>query len=55
MHHMCSELGIRIVAEGIETASELAMLREIGITFLQGYYLARPQFESLQTRPDISL
>ena len=32
-----------IVAEGIETAAELATLKELGVPFGQGYYLGRPE------------
>jgi EAL domain-containing protein (putative c-di-GMP-specific phosphodiesterase class I)/putative methionine-R-sulfoxide reductase with GAF domain len=34
--------GSQIVAEGIETAEELAALRELGIPYGQGYFLGRP-------------
>lgn len=36
------ETGARIIAEGVETASELAALRRLGIDKAQGYYLGRP-------------
>lgn len=36
------ETGSHIVAEGIETASELAVLRSLGIRYGQGFYLGRP-------------
>jgi EAL domain-containing protein (putative c-di-GMP-specific phosphodiesterase class I) len=36
------EVGAVIVAEGIETPGELAMLRRLGIPWGQGYLLARP-------------
>lgn len=36
------KIGAVIVAEGIETASELDTLRELGVTYGQGYHLARP-------------
>lgn len=36
------ETGARVVAEGIETASELATLKELGVQAGQGYYLGRP-------------
>jgi len=36
------ETGASIVAEGIETAEELATLRELDVEFGQGYYLGRP-------------
>jgi EAL domain-containing protein (putative c-di-GMP-specific phosphodiesterase class I) len=44
---MCRELGVTVVAEGVETAAELAMLRRLGIDIFQGYYFARPGFEQL--------
>ena len=36
------ETGADIVAEGVETASELAMLRVLGIDLVQGYLMGRP-------------
>lgn len=36
------ETAADIVAEGVETASELAMLRSLGIDLVQGYHLGRP-------------
>ncbi len=35
-------IGCRIVAEGIETATELSSLLSMGVHFGQGYFLARP-------------
>lgn len=43
----CNELGIRAVAEGVETAAELAALQDLGIELVQGYLLGRPAFEQL--------
>jgi EAL domain-containing protein (putative c-di-GMP-specific phosphodiesterase class I) len=40
-------LGIRCIAEGIETAAELQTLRDLGIALCQGYLLARPVAETL--------
>jgi EAL domain-containing protein (putative c-di-GMP-specific phosphodiesterase class I)/FixJ family two-component response regulator len=37
-----NELGISIVAEGIETATELSELRALGVANGQGYFLRRP-------------
>ncbi len=37
-----AEMGIRIVAEGIETAAELEALRDLGAGYGQGYLLGRP-------------
>ncbi|AGL20808.1 EAL domain-containing protein [Actinoplanes sp. N902-109] len=36
------EVGARLVAEGIETRAEHDRLRDIGVHFGQGYYLAKP-------------
>ncbi|MGJ7491271.1 putative bifunctional diguanylate cyclase/phosphodiesterase [Variovorax sp. ZT4R33] len=35
-------LDIEVVAEGVETAEELAALRELGCPLVQGFHLARP-------------
>ncbi|MBL6081072.1 EAL domain-containing protein [Belnapia sp. T18] len=43
----CRELGVQVVAEGIETAEECATLRGMGIGLFQGYLFARPGFRSL--------
>jgi EAL domain-containing protein (putative c-di-GMP-specific phosphodiesterase class I) len=40
-------LGIRVIAEGVEEAREALVLRHLGITLMQGYLFARPQFEAL--------
>ena len=37
------ETGSTLVAEGVETAEELAMLRSLGVNVIQGYLLGRPQ------------
>jgi EAL domain-containing protein (putative c-di-GMP-specific phosphodiesterase class I) len=44
------ELGIRLIAEGVETISELASLQEMGIKLVQGFLFAKPAFEAL---PDV--
>lgn len=41
--HFARETGAEIVAEGIETESELRALRTLGIGSGQGYFLGRPQ------------
>jgi EAL domain-containing protein (putative c-di-GMP-specific phosphodiesterase class I) len=41
---MCNELQARVVAEGIETASELQAVIDAGVQLGQGYVLARPAF-----------
>ena len=37
------EIGAVVLAEGIETHSELEVLRALGIPLGQGYYLGRPE------------
>lgn len=43
----CLDLGIDIVAEGIESEAEFDWCRAEGIGFGQGFYVARPGFEAL--------
>lgn len=43
----CFDLGIDLVAEGVETEAEFNWLREEGIELFQGFLLARPAFEKL--------
>jgi len=40
-------LDVRCIAEGVETAAEMEILRTIGIELFQGYLLARPEQEAL--------
>lgn len=42
---ICAELGIRVIAEGVETRDELLCLQDIGIELIQGYLLSKPLFE----------
>ncbi|MDB5690863.1 MAG: hypothetical protein JWL91_2739 [Sphingomonas bacterium] len=44
---MAEELGITVIAEGIETEAELAELSRIGVRYIQGFLLARPAFQAL--------
>ncbi|MEM7022909.1 MAG: EAL domain-containing protein [Pseudomonadota bacterium] len=43
---MAHGLGVRVIAEGIETVDQLNMLRAYGCDEGQGYYLARPVLSS---------
>src|ERR1019366_882695 len=37
-----ADTGARIIAEGVERADEIHVLRDLGASFAQGYFLARP-------------
>lgn len=39
---LAHNLGLRVVAEGVETEEVLSALRELGCDHLQGYYISRP-------------
>jgi EAL domain-containing protein (putative c-di-GMP-specific phosphodiesterase class I) len=41
---LCTEMGARVVVEGIETHDELAIARDAGAHFAQGFFIARPAF-----------
>ena len=43
----CRELGIRVVAEGVESAGEVEALRRMGVALFQGFVLARPGIAKL--------
>lgn len=45
--NMLFELKITPVCEGVETYDELSVLKDLGVTLMQGYLLAKPSFEAL--------
>jgi EAL domain-containing protein (putative c-di-GMP-specific phosphodiesterase class I) len=49
---MARELGLVVLAEGVETEAELVALRAAGIHLFQGYLFAKP---ALTTLPDVQL
>jgi EAL domain-containing protein (putative c-di-GMP-specific phosphodiesterase class I) len=44
---ICSDLGIRVVAEGIETRGERDFFVAHGVSLMQGYFFAKPGFKSI--------
>lgn len=47
-------LDIQVLAEGVEQAEEVTLLRSAGISLFQGYYFARPALMSLPDVPVLS-
>ena len=44
---VCGDLGIDVIAEGVESLEEYAWFAEHGVHLFQGYLFAKPGFESL--------
>ncbi|CAM2157456.1 EAL domain-containing protein [Paraburkholderia tropica] len=44
---MCHDLGVRVVAEGIETKGERDFFIAHGVSLMQGYFFAKPAFKSI--------
>ena len=42
IQHIAESCGTHVVAEGVETEAELRVVKDIGIAFGQGYFIARP-------------
>jgi len=42
---LAKELGMKTVAEGVETKEQYDMLKEMGVDYIQGFYLAKPMPE----------
>ena len=42
IHELAERTGARVIAEGIETDADLAVIQELGIDFGQGFLLGRP-------------
>jgi EAL domain-containing protein (putative c-di-GMP-specific phosphodiesterase class I) len=44
---MCRDLGIRVIAEGVETRGERDFFAANGVTLMQGYLFAKPAFRAI--------
>lgn len=47
IYQVCFDLGIDLIAEGVETLAEFNWLAELGVELFQGYLMAKPGFERL--------
>ncbi len=54
MVRICAELGIQIVAEGVETPGERDFFLGEGVTLMQGYLFGRPAFRALTAANAVS-
>jgi EAL domain-containing protein (putative c-di-GMP-specific phosphodiesterase class I)/GGDEF domain-containing protein len=52
IQQIADSCGSRLIAEGIEQAEELLVLRDLGIAFGQGYFIARPQPDPVRSASD---
>lgn len=44
---LCEDMGIQVIAEGIETAGERDFLYDAGIRLMQGYLFGKPVFQGI--------
>jgi len=45
---VCRDLGLEIIAEGVDTEPEVRWFKRCGVDLFQGYYFARPAFQRLE-------
>ena len=45
--HICQKLGIKVLAEGVETKAERDFLVDCGVSYFQGYFFCKPAFEAI--------
>ena len=48
LFNLAREHNITVLAEGVETAYELEMIKSIGVDLVQGYYFAKPGAEPIR-------
>ncbi len=48
-----ADTDIKTIAEGVENSDDMAMLIQMGIDYLQGYYLGRPAYEPQTIAPEV--
>lgn len=45
--HLCADMGIAVIAEGVETQGEFDALRELEVRYMQGFLIGEPGFRQL--------
>lgn len=50
---LSQSLGLNVIAEGVETEAELALLKRLGCVYYQGYYFGRPVAREQLTAPQM--
>ena len=50
---MATEMGVLVLAEGIETVEDMDALLALGVQLQQGYFFARPSLETFVEEADI--
>ncbi|MDR3540547.1 MAG: EAL domain-containing protein [Desulfosporosinus sp.] len=46
-------IGCRVIAEGVETAEEMSTVVQLGVDYVQGFFVARPTFERTSINPAV--
>lgn len=54
MVHTCREMGVEVIAEGVETAAERDFFLSEGVTLMQGYLFAKPTFRAITSAPNVA-
>ena len=42
LHHLSQDLNLELCVEGVETRDELTLLKNMGVSLIQGFYFERP-------------
>ncbi len=54
MVRICQEMGIQVIAEGVETAAERDFFLYEGVTLMQGYLFTKPAFRAITSAAGMS-
>jgi EAL domain-containing protein (putative c-di-GMP-specific phosphodiesterase class I) len=49
---ICQDMGVQVIAEGVETAAERDFFLDQGVTLMQGFLFARPAFRAIAPTAD---